>query len=310
MIDALQRARDADDVVWYPAALLALLGLSPTVALLPQALRNDAIWAGRRAFLEGQKGRGGGMILSGSIVGLPLGLLVAEARVLAEQEGAPGVTEWHVARVLMEKGAQMLPSLGLRDTALLQWIGQEYGRVELGEGDRAKVWCVCDANLFLQFRFFDEVDWHRELGFDRVVLVVPTATERALDRCKNDPNPARERLRRRARQVIPRLDALTEAAPSRTVVDVRPGVDLLALDREPRLFPTELDPLLPDDRIIAEALEFRWTHPGGRVVVVSDDRGLRLAARAQGLECRSIPEALRLRDQGEKVASSPSAAPR
>jgi hypothetical protein len=143
---------------------------------------------------------------------------------------------------------------------LLTRISQLSGRKELSATERAKVWCFCDTSLFLQYRFFDEVDWRAELTLPAVVLVIPAVVTAELDNHKANPDRNRERLRDRAKKMIRRVRDLAFSAPPCTPASVRNGVELLALGHEPTIFPEGLDPVVPDDRLIASALEFRWSN--------------------------------------------------
>ena len=72
-------------------------------------------------------------------------------------------------------GAKTLQGLGIVPEAFLTRVAQLEGRVALGLADADKTWCFCDANVFLQYQLFDQVDWAKELDYSAVVLVVPTA---------------------------------------------------------------------------------------------------------------------------------------
>jgi len=175
--------------------------------------------------------------------------------------------------------------------ALLHRVGELEGRVELGSADLAKAWYFSDANVFLQFEVFDQVDWPKELGHTAVVLVVPTAVLRALDRYKSDRE--HRRRQKRARQVLPLFGKYALGVPPGAPAPIRSGVELLVRDREPPI-PGDFDPDDPDDRILADALDFRWTRPGANVVVLSGEYTVRLKARSRGLEQQAVPDHLEL----------------
>jgi hypothetical protein len=71
--------------------------------------------------------------------------------------------------------SKTLQGLGINPEALLRRLADLEGRVTLAPAELAKAWCFCDANVFLQYALFDQVDWAKELGRPAVVLVVPTA---------------------------------------------------------------------------------------------------------------------------------------
>lgn len=165
------------------------------------------------------------------------------------------------------------------------------GRVLLDEAGRAKLWCICDANLFIQYTTFDQVDWHEQLGVPSVVLVVPTAVTRALDRYKADRD--HQRQQRRARLVLPILERIDGLTDPRTPAPVRRGVELLLLSDEPPV-PDGFDPTDPDDRIVAAALDFGQRYIGAQVAVLTGDTTMRIKARGQGLRTLAPPTSLEL----------------
>jgi predicted ribonuclease YlaK len=111
---------------------------------------------------------------------------------------------------------------------------------------------------------------------------------RELDDFKADPRKERSRRRQRAVKVLQVLESTAEAAATGTPAPLRSGVEVLVLDHEPSPDIPTLDPRLPDDRLIAAALDFQEHLPDERVVLVSDDRGPRFKARRYGLERRDL----------------------
>jgi predicted ribonuclease YlaK len=165
------------------------------------------------------------------------------------------------------------------------------GRVQLSATDLSKTWCFADANVFLHHIPFDEVNWPKQIGVDAAVIVVPTSVLRALDHYKADFEHVKRQ--RRARQVLPKLAQYALNVTAGSLAPVRSGVELLLRDREP-LIPDGLDPRDQDDRIIADALDFKWSRPGANVVMLSGDYTVRLKARSWGLGQMAVPEGLEL----------------
>lgn len=303
IIDVLHGVVDAVGDLFYDWAVVMLAKLSPTLGALPAALNEDEVWQQSRRYavlsnppdLERVKGRFGVVNLGNLTTksGRSFALLLSEARRLAEQEGMPGLREWHLAKAIVDTDASnTLGGLGINPDALVRRVGEIEGRLQLSPADLAKTWCVCDANVFLHFALFDQVDWPKELGYKAVVLVVPTAVLRAIDRYKSDRE--HERQQKRARTVLPLFGKYALGVSAGVLAPVRPGVELLVRDREPPI-PSGFDPVDPDDRIVADALDFRWTHPGAKVVVLSGDYTVRLKARSQGLEQKAVPDHLELK---------------
>lgn len=299
VIEALTTQVDATETLWGDSILHGLLQVSPVTAFLPRLLREDDIWSSSHRY-QFLRRMAGDLNYSGpsSSNGCFLGQLMQVAESMAAEEGAPWVTEWHIAAVLGGGSFAIrdnLSALGVNCDALLDRARTLAGRVELSTEDREKLWCFCDTNLFLHYTFFNEVDWHVHLGAKNVVLVVPMVVVRELDGHKTNPNPQRSQLRERARKVLRRLGALAFSAPPGKPTTVRSGVEIMLQGHEPAVFPQGLDPVIGDDRIVAAALEFRWTRPGSQVTVLSGDLAVRLKASARGLAQREIPESLQLK---------------
>ena len=146
---------------------------------------------------------------------------------------------------------------------------------------------VPDTNVYVHFKPFDDIPWADVVGENDVVFIVLAPVVRELDKLKMEP-----RLRDRVRGVLPRIDALfadSDSATLRTGIRTRfeHGRGAAAVMSE-----HSLEPSLGDDRIIAAALALqKGPDP---VVLVTDDTGMRLRARALGLTVRPMPEGLRL----------------
>ena len=295
LLDALQPHLDQDDAIPYASIVLRMLDASPAVARLPLALRDDEVWPpGQlrdfRTYAAGLQPHPGGQ----GIRVVRYAQFIARVEGLAARDDAPAVSEWHFAEALYEDPTKPLAQLNIRGDLLLRRLARLLGRVALDEIGTAKLWCLCDANVFLEHRLFDSVAWPKVLGEGSpVVLVVPLAILREIDRQKL--NARRVRLQTQARKVLPIFDELTEDVEPGSAVSVSTGVELMIQGREPHFFPPGLDPERPDDALVASALDFLWFNIGARVIVLSSDRTPRLKARALGLPARSVPAGLRLR---------------
>ncbi len=159
------------------------------------------------------------------------------------------------------------------------------------------VYCFPDTNVFLHFTFFPEVDWPSQLQCDRVCLVISAPVLRELEKYKNDR--ASERRRNRSRRVLKEFEQLTANWKPRDVIELRAGTTLELDVSSPDMTPHTglLDAALEDDRILAHILKFKSDHPEADVLLLSDDRGMRLKARALDIRCLVPPEELRLGDE-------------
>jgi hypothetical protein len=155
-----------------------------------------------------------------------------------------------------------------------------------------------DTNVLLHYQFFDEVDWHTQLGVTSVTLVFAPVVLAELDRHKWSGS---RREKARAKSVLKKIAAL---ALSMTPVSLRPGVDVIALGAEPpdALFAQHrLHPQASDDRLLASLLGFGDERPGSRVMILSADTGLGIKARSRGIEIVAPADSLELPDEPDDV---------
>jgi hypothetical protein len=309
VLDGLHSVADPGGAIYYDWAVVGLLRIPPASAALPRVLGEDQIWpATRRTRLMSQIPSIWSAVMReqtfwranpgefpGPRAGIQLSALISRAQTFARHENSAEVREWHVARALVEMDpGPYFDQLQIDKEMLVRRVGELEGLQIPSEVDLVKAWCFTDANFFLQYKIFDQVDWSKELDLTATVLVVPTSVLRSLDHYKSDFD--NKRRHRRARQILPLLAkyALSVAPGYPAVVGkTEKRVELLIRDREP-FVPPGLDPNDQDDRIIADALDFKWTRPGARVIVLSEDYTVRLKARSWGLEQIQMPEALKL----------------
>ena len=150
---------------------------------------------------------------------------------------------------------------------------------------------VLDTNVLVHFRRPDDPEW-RNTFEGELLFVVPTTTLSELDVHKTSVDG---KVRKRTRAILPWLEA-------NDGVELADGVSLELLATEPSrelLDEHHLDPSVPDDRIVAAALELAATR-GAEVTLVSWDTTPRVKAKQRGLQAMSPPESLR-------VAETPSA---
>lgn len=159
------------------------------------------------------------------------------------------------------------------------------------------LYCFLDTNIFLQFQTFDEIDWLSILKTDAVCLVVAKKVIQELDEHKI--NPSRERLRKRSRMI---LNKLLEYAESEN--PVRIGVTVKIQTTSPKsdwLERNGYDLSYADDKIVGAAHYFKEINPDYEVLVFSDDTGVRLKARANGIPYVSPPDEIKLSDEPDPL---------
>ena len=159
------------------------------------------------------------------------------------------------------------------------------------------VYCFPDSNFFFHFTYFNEIDWPALLGCDRACLVVTTPVLRELDKYKSDRNSGRRRDR--SRSVLREFDAIIGSSHPGVPLEFRRSTEILfdlsAADMTAHM--GQLEPDVEDDKILALVMAFQSTHPDGDVLLLTDDRAMRLKAKALGIACFVPPEEHRLVDE-------------
>ncbi|MFG1760646.1 PIN domain-containing protein [Micromonospora echinofusca] len=148
----------------------------------------------------------------------------------------------------------------------------------------AEHWIIVpDTNVYVHGRLFHEVEWHREIGARRASIVMPLVVLDELDRIKDrDPE-----FGRRARSVLRALDRITADKEWLTPIQLRQNVWLQLVD-EPAGHHRQQG---QDDEIVRQSGYFAQLN-GGRLILLTRDRGMRLRAQAAGLTSRTLPEHL------------------
>lgn len=155
-----------------------------------------------------------------------------------------------------------------------------------------------DTNVLLHYQFFDEVDWPSQFGVAGVTLVFAPVVLAELDRHKWSGS---RREKARAKSMLKKIASLELSI---TPVNVRTGVDALALDAEPpdALFAQHrLHPQASDDRLLASLLGFCDERPGSRVFILSADGGLSVKARSRKIEIVAPVDSLELPEEPDDV---------
>jgi hypothetical protein len=195
---------------------------------------------------------------------------------------------WHIRG--MRTGAPTRPEAAIRSeadwqTRRLQEIVDEFIRIER---DFASVHArgmavVPDTSFFMNYkRFFDEIDWSKELGASSVRLVIPLLVIDELD----DLSFRRKDSSERARKVIRALRRLRGNRPPGEPVPMRRNVELqVMVDR-----PGHRRRSNNDDEILAR-VEYLAAYIGPeRVRVLAMDYGMQLRASSRDLQSVQLPE--------------------
>lgn len=145
------------------------------------------------------------------------------------------------------------------------------------------VYGFMDANVFMHFQTFDEIDWSGKLGADHVHLVVAPSVLRELNKYKDDSTNTRRRDR--VRSILSKLKPLLNSGDVDNPAFVRSGVTIFDIVREPRVdwSALGLDQLVEDDRLLATIIQFEPSEPGRKLLITNDFPPQRKAG-GQGIE--------------------------
>ena len=140
---------------------------------------------------------------------------------------------------------------------------------------------VPDTNALLHYTRFDQLPWRERVGQPGVRLIVPLAV---IDELDNKKYARREEFQQRARELLTLIDRYETAAPD-AYVELGEGVTFEVLPDEPGHFRAATT-----DQEILERCEFLMQVTGSLVTLVTGDSGVRINARARGIEVIKLGE--------------------
>lgn len=174
-----------------------------------------------------------------------------------------------LVRVEVEYQASRLEHLTSRLQAFAAWLGASQGHIT-----------VLDTHVLLHFQLPVQVKWAEVVGGSPVRLVVPLRVIEELDEKKYT---ARDDIADRSRRLLSDLRSrLGSSAPSPAKLNDDTTIEVL-LDDEPRHRTQDAD------QEILDACE-NLRMAGAPVLLVTDDTGLTLRARALHVEVVAMPE--------------------
>lgn len=151
---------------------------------------------------------------------------------------------------------------------------------------------VVDTNLFHEFRPLDTLPWSEITDADEIILLVSDPVQTELDEQKKS---SRARIKRRALEWVKRFRELLKAGETDlVVVEGSPRVVLRLDDTRPsKEHENVLDLAVPDDVIVAIAVQYQDGSASGDLAIFSDDLRPMRKARQVGLEFIEIPDGWR-----------------
>jgi rRNA-processing protein FCF1 len=196
---------------------------------------------------------------------------------------------WDI-RALTESSARPFPLIGSEVETQLAWCERVIAELSVlikedAAADLTATRAVLDANVYLHFKPFTDIDWRSELGQAAVRLIVPMVVLGELD---NQKNAGREKVRPRAAKRLALMRKVL-AGHERGPVEVRQGVNLeVVIDP-----PDHVRQPNTDEEIIAVAKRL-VNGRGGPVLLVTGDYSMQLRAETRGLTVVELSDALRL----------------
>ena len=187
-----------------------------------------------------------------------LGRLVNEELIF--QAGSPGIPN--------DQGGR----LGEAEDRLRQWmrLADRVGRI-----------CVLDTNALLHYTRFDRLPWPERIGQRAVRLIIPLIVVDELD---NKKYARREEFQQRARELLTVIDSYESAAPD-AYVHLSKDVTFEILPDEQGHFRAA-----STDQEILERCEFLAQVTESPTTLVTGDSGVRINARARGIEVVKLTE--------------------
>jgi rRNA maturation endonuclease Nob1 len=167
-----------------------------------------------------------------------------------------------------------------RQIANLERLSDDLGRRRDRALAAAGHIAVLDSGVLLHYQLPDSVDWQAVVGQSEVRLVLPLRVIEELDAKKYT---ASEKIRGRARELVPKLRAMVDSGGMPRVVRDRTTIEVLA-EPGPRLRPDDAD-----TEILQTAHELRQL-AGRSVTIVTGDLGMALRAETEGLPVVSMPD--------------------
>jgi len=167
-------------------------------------------------------------------------------------------------------------------------------------GDRPGDLPAPDANVFLQYRPYNEIPWTSLTGSDEVRLVL---TMPVLDEIEAKKQGQNKRLRKRARVILPRIDKAFGEEDLDLFQVEKDGRPMAGVTLEILRDPSERRQNSADmDAEFLGRVEFLQQAAGRAVTVVTADTVMRIRARGRldGLKRLTLPEKYRLPDEEDE----------
>ena len=152
-----------------------------------------------------------------------------------------------------------------------------------------------DTQVFLHYRAIRDIDWCDLCHSERVSIIIAPIVIEELDKKKIDRD---QKIKKRAARAIKEISELLEASPNGLSAVLRSGVELCFYPNEPMEFDVySLDASHPDDRLIATLLSYQKRDQSLDCMLISEDLGCRLKAKARHIALGRMPESAKLTEE-------------
>lgn len=147
-----------------------------------------------------------------------------------------------------------------------------------------------DTNLFIQCLDLKQINWNEILDCDEILLLVTQAVNKEINNHKNDGNSRRAKRARKAYSLFKELLKCYPQSILLTKNNPPVRIEFLPKIKITTDFPTLLDITQTDDRIIAEAIEYKKNNPNDDIFLLTNDTSMMFTAKSCNLEYKEIPE--------------------
>lgn len=147
-----------------------------------------------------------------------------------------------------------------------------------------------DTNIFIQCKDLKLLPWGEICNNDCLLLLIPRAVQEEIDRQKQDGNSRRAKRARKANSLI--RDIILSEETKITIRESNPLVELSFTPAEKLNceLPDFLDATRPDDRIIAEIINYKQINPRKHVAIITHDTNPLLTAKRCKIDYHIIPD--------------------
>ena len=143
------------------------------------------------------------------------------------------------------------------------------------------MYLVPDTNVFLECKYFDDVDWREITGEKDVVLVVLPKVIHELDVHKVSHH--NKKKAEKARKLLKRIEQLIDNNEN-----TKKGIPVII----EKSLGADVSSSYADDVIIAEVLALKRGHPDEKVMLASADTGMGFNAKSKGIDVLKIEDSL------------------